>query len=614
MSSPIQVKYDDVIIDPGPMVTVNKEFIYANDSIIGYTYTINLKGYASSINKKFETTNSNLVNTIQSLDDIQNTLHRNGKTLKLYCPDSGTNQLVAHGGILRSFDVEETDNRWTQYARYSAQIEFNSVFFKDQGIAIAFDSQTGSSSTYSLYQGIKSYNDNWSFNTSPETINKSYLVRNYKEDYTQIEVEYTISATGKHFFDTNGNETTRPAYINAKEFVQKKLREQIQTFYDSSPLGYISFSGNSYDSTQSNNLPRLTQSHSVYPIISSHYPILGENIRDNYRIFNETINCSSSESDGSFSATYSCIIRYFPFLNDGIITDKTMMHANHSFDLAFNKVRNFDSNNMTITVNGTITGMLQTNIIAAGLDGNPMLLPPNGPLIFMSPDQMTKYYNALYCFNNYIADATHTDLKDEIKTRFDINHLTLFPGTSQFSPCGGEDLQLKLGEPKTFNVTHNYKDGTINYSAEYDTDRNCAIERGFETLTITEEDPVPIIAEFIVPGRSGGPIIQSLNSYTSKKVSLEFSGTSRKGCDTGTPWAPNFSGTTVCNTDYYVHIPEKVLSLIENTEEYAAILSKTCLLPTSYNTNYNPVDGTYSLNKSYIVCPYNEVAGNECPP
>lgn len=601
MPSPVQIFYDERQIVPAPTMSISKEFIYSNDNIIGYTYVFNLQGYASSINTKLNTTISTLQNTVKSLDDIQSTLHRNGKYFRATCPSTGTDIIRAYGGQLRSFDVQETDNKWTQYAKYSAQIEFSRVLFSNgANIDIASDSTTGTNNTTTNdLLKLKSYSDNWNFTVSEEDMYKYYTSENMMEDYTQIQVEYTVNATGKHYYYDESN-TTVPAWVAAKNFVQKKMYDQLSLFYNSSPLGYFAFPNTSYNSNETNGLPALNNTHSYDNVGVSAFPILGQSLRDWYAIFNEKINCSTSETEGTFSATYSCTLRFVNSANNG--GEYTMDYATHSFDVSYDKTRSFEDVTTNITVNGTVTGMLRTNILQVADDGQVFQLPSNGVFLATAIDIGNKYYNALNSFNLQIANGDHSDLQEDFKRRLYINYQTLFPESSD-TPCYNP-LDQKLAEAKSFTVSHNYNEGSLTYTAEYDNERSCAAERGFQTLTITEDDPVPLIAEFVIPGRENGPIIQSLNSYSHKKVTLEFTGTTRKGCDTGTPWAPGFSGSNLCDTSSYVHLPEKVQLMIDQTENFAEC-NKQAMLPTSHNISYNPVNGDYTLTKSYTVCPYN---------
>ena len=136
------------------------------------------------------------------------------------------------------------------------------------------------------------------------------------------------------------------------------------------------------------------------------------------------------------------------------------------------------------------------------------------------------------------------------------------------------------------------------------------MERGFETFTVTESDPVPVYAEFMVPGRSGGPIIQDLNTNKVKHITFDFQGTTRKGCVAGTPFSVDYSGafsgvfSDVCGTQDYVNIPQNVLCMINDTETL-----HPQLIPESYSISYNPIDGSYKLTKSYIVCSSDSLAG-----
>jgi hypothetical protein len=634
--SKILLTYDGVLISPAPLLGVNKEFIYANDAIIGYTYVVTLTGYASSVVSNNNT--SNLLQTVLSLKDIQSAFHKNGKRLLVVCgsEEDQTILIDGHGGQVRSFNVEESDNKWITYAKYTVTLEFSDVYFYGNDNLVEPETEVGPNTLgnnpfYLDLIKLRSYNDNWNFNISEEDM-YSYYSRTINnavniEDYTRINVEYTISANGKHFFDANG--VVKPAWQVAKDFVQKKLYHQIKTFRDTNrgPLGFATFNNTSYDSTdiQDNLSTTLDKSlSSTYDIASapSVLPILGASIANSYKIYNETILCTTSESDGIFTATYKCILKRF--VTNSIFPQNSI----HTFSVSYDQTLDFNDNNRTISVNGTLQGLIPTNILAPTVFNNAVVnsngenfsLPNQGYFLetFHTP-AISKYTYALQDFVTYVAQTlsptnhngfSADDLSDGFKNVLGVNYASLFPNTiaSGTLICeeGNITLSSILGLPQSFNVDHNYGEGSISYAAEYSTERSCAMERGFENFSVTENDGVPNYVEFLIPGRTNGPILQNLNSYKNKRITFEFDGKTKKGCVGGTPFAIGYSGVVDPNdTDNYIEIPQKVLCMIHDTEE-----AHPELIPESYSVGYNPIDGSYKLSKTYMVAPVNNTT--EC--
>ena len=80
-----------------------------------------------------------------------------------------------------------------------------------------------------------------------------------------------------------------------------------------------------------------------------------QDIDNNFQIYNETITCESSESEGSFSATYNAIIKR---KNSG--TESSVLHT---FSRTANTTDDGQNRNVSITVNGNIQGLIETGLI-----------------------------------------------------------------------------------------------------------------------------------------------------------------------------------------------------------------------------------------------------------
>lgn len=652
--SPYALYYDGYRIIPAPTMSIEKTFVYTNDVVSGYTYVINLKGYASAINPQFNYGNndSNIDRTVRSMDRVHTVFHKNGGKFLVQC--NGTTVLEGTGGQLRSFSVSDSENNWINYAPYNVSLEFNDLQIYSQlnnipNIEIAADTVNGvivqgpDITDYSIR--IKEYKDVWSFNTSDEEIHSYYTIIgnnsgnpvSISEDYSTINVEYKIDATGKHFFEPNG--MLIPAWDRAKQFVQEKMAFQIAMFrrdiggvsqtedgrvlsnnlsrtgfpLTDSPRDRINIP---YDST-SIQLPEdlliNAHTHNFFAAAPTNPPLLGNLITQNYGVFNEKIICETSESAGSYSATYSCILKKI------LPNNNFMRNATHTYEITYGETNDFQNSVRNIEINGTIQGLLPTNILRSNgfiQDGTQMYLslPSNGVFLVSSADISSKYYYAWYHFTKDIVNENFSDLKDNFKQALSINYATLFPHTSSNIPCvedenGGGYLQLfqLLAKPRTFSISHDYNGGSVNYAASYDTERSCSADRGFEELTVTEDDSVPILAEFVIPGRSAGPIIQNLETYTNKKITFSFTGVTKKGCIEGNPWQEQWAelnpGKDIFDfVELNVNIPPIVNGIIKTTEKSAADRDRK-LIKTNDSYNYNPIDGSFSVNVSYIICP-----------
>lgn len=628
--STLQLLYDGIMIEPTPQIGIEKEPIYAGDNVIGFTYIVNIKGWASSVHLTDGNTISDITKTFKSLETIQSILQKNGKTLIL--KDCNRNNcLTAYGGHLKNFTVEE--GQWVNYAKYNASLEFTDLFFTDidgnSSYGIDTDTVAVQDTQYALdLLRIRSYTDKWNF-IIPENEAYQYYARIATlneaggpvyavEDYTQINVEYTITAKGKHYYASN--DTTVASWESAKNFVQKKLYDNIVKFR-SADIGVLSgqfLTNGSYTSNDvavGNLNDGLTSSTFVAPVVP---PILDRSITYRFNIFNEVVNCSTSEADGTFTATYSCVLKR---VDPSVASPQNSIHT---FTAVYDQTNDFSSSNRTITINGSVQGMLRTNILSYANDGLTLVLPYYGTFFAVPAEETnSKYGFAWEDFINYIGeydtitDPTNpmiNDLKSNFKNVLSINYASLFPNTSQDSPCvrdkGWNSLYQVLAEPKSFTVSHNYTQGTIDYTATYDTERSCAAERGFQSLTITEDDPVPIYAEHTVVGRTRGPILQNLNTNKAKNITIKFEGVTRKGCVAGHPFTtgytdldPKYQGISaeVCDTDGYVFLPPQVLLIYDQTEQASVILGEP-MIRRSNNVTYNPVDGSYSIDRSYIVC------------
>jgi hypothetical protein len=137
--------------------------------------------------------------------------------------------------------------------------------------------------------------------------------------------------------------------------------------------------------------------------------------------------------------------------------------------------------------------------------------------------------------------------------------------------------------PSSFTLDHNYNEGSISYTANYEKSLATALEKGFSNISIVRRDPVDIIQEFIIPGRIQGPIIQKLNMKTARTVSVTIEGFSpnNKSCDI----------SDICNSIPYFSITNFQTLLAESNS----------WVKTKEDYNVNRLDGSYSISLEYMI-------------
>lgn len=561
-------------LSPCPKFNIETRLQYANDNIIGYDYIITLNGYATAIDiVNDESTNTGLSFVAQRIDELRTIFGVNGGILRI--TDKNDNPLiVAKGGVVRNISFAQSDNFWVNYTPYTVEIVFNEIEYTAcAGLSEPASTETFgcngtskhllSSGIYSdslidldLYK-IESFQDQWSFNLD------NTIYNTYDEFENQhFILEYKINAVGKTYFKDN---KVLPSWEMAKNFCQTKLYNFI-TVLMKGVLNKSNQTGDGCDATK--NLENL------------HLPsnkVTGSGILEldisTYAIFNETVSCETSQTDGSFGLTYSSIVKK---INNS--SELATNEALHTFSI--NKsITNDNANKITtISIQGNIQGLMPGGIINSP---NVIQLPNQGTIfIHNNPTENTetKYNYALTAYNKI---ANSRDLKDEFKEKLGIKN-------SAFGLTYNPDIY-----PKCINhsVSHSYAEGTITYNTEFNS-RMASIESSsIRNVVITQNDPTPRIAEFVIPGRSFGPIIQRVGSDEPRTISIRMEGVNS---DLKCCFSPDLIINEIYNSGIHRYLPpdlpsEQITNLILTQDTY----------------NANPLDGSFSVQREYICCDAN---------
>lgn len=558
---------DSFRLSPVPMISISTEFLYANDSIIGYIYKITLDGYCSNfrqLNHGEDLTSpdyysKNIEKVLGNIELIRKLLSRNGSNLTIQTED-GSTMIKAKGGTLRSLSFDETENAWSVYAKYSAQIDFNEVEFLGSSISCGSADFDGASKNSSLIDidshKIKSFTDGWNFSISETSYDYVRNIDNGSDlgiHNMTISASYNIDVTGSNYYIAD---KVVPAHEQARLFAQKRLYDRVTELVSG---------GNS-------QIFKVTTGVSAPPCGSDTLNTIhqaGNGILGNitYLPYNESVTCSISESDGTFSANYSCTLK-----SNASGMSYSSGNVIHTINKSRTRTREQNNKNTySISVDGTIQGLVLGGLIYSG--GN-FALPSNGSILIKASDSINKYSPAAAFYSTI---ASEQDLNDNLKQALGITYDSLNIINSN---CSSTTPLPPTPRPSSFNLTRNYMDGTISYNAEYT--KNCVRDtESIQSVSITTENPVPVLADFTVP--NFGTIIQDIKTFTAKKINISIEGKKNRDC------CLNINDIILdigCNTGVVlppgVNLPDPNLYIL-----------------TQKQRTDNKTEGTYSINLSY---------------
>lgn len=544
--------YDNTQIEPIPTISITQTNDYANDSIIGYNHSVSINGYITE-----QENNSGFIGILSGMEKIRALFSKNGSTLKITETKNNITSdiLKLNGGILKSIDFPENSNNWSKYIEYSATIEFNEFSLLNDNILCTSGIINNNSISNNLINinkyKIQEFTDGWTFSLEDDSMN--YVLKSDNNTTmsifnTFINASYNINVTGKNYFDNNGK--LLPAWVQAKNFAQERLYNQVNNL--ASGL----------------NLSGDTNCDVMYPLSGIYADgnnglmkdiMFNSTVNQRYNIYNETIECSTSESNGTFTLTYNSKIKKNN--NDNLTSNDTI----HTFTKEISSA--------SITINGTIEGLCAGGIVNSS--GNFKL--PNSGYLFIGPSYKSKFDSANNLLINKILNTNQDDLSANFKIALDINKNTLFLATNN---CVSDMI------PSSFNLTKNYMNGNITYSVEYSSDRNCYFagtnDQTISKTNIDVELPTKVFAEFTIPG--GNYILQDINTVTAKRITIDSEGRyKRNGCS---------------------NLNSILVDIMLNP---MMLLPSGVLLPnnsgstlTNKSFTYNPIDGSYRIGLSYI--------------
>lgn len=569
---------------PSPNINLTIETFYANESIIGYTYNVTLTGYAAAKQSRNESHDDSFGYVVGSIAKIQNIFDNVGNGGKLVITQGGTEAIVFKGGKIKSINFAPSNNQWVRYSEYTIEIEFNDAklfgcnYSTDKGcFSTLFDGNNSIGGLNTVHAQlvdhgasaptgfkIKSFNDKWSMDLQDEIYDWALVDDSLELNSKRYNVSYTISAVGQHYWDDTGK--LFPAWKQAKAFCQDRLVKQINGLYTNMAMHYagpeMEFCGSSED---------VTSIHSV--TTPSIHTTVGA-----YNIFDEKITFGPSESDGGFEISYTSVLKR---AKDNCISHS---EATHTLNITRGGTKEFGKPQArSATLSGTIQGLLrysnEGSIIWPNAEG--FMIPDSpGSMVFLPPrsDVKYKWAKAKELLDRFLDECSGrivcSELAAIVTKCLTSSCYHIYPGQE----CADtEEVDLANMLPNNFTITHNYGQGSIDYSVEFSPE-----SRARCNVTISTEEPVPITAEFTIPGK--GIYYQPLGGCTAKKWTINAEGI------TGCPVQCDALGSgaiSICNSPTI------------GCENYMPDDSEGTYLLQSKQKTYNPIDGSFSYNATY---------------
>jgi hypothetical protein len=581
-------------IRPAPQVSISTDYKYSGDNAIGAKYSINLDGIivdrfiveGSVVDQK---KGKNPLGVLDLIHKLRAKLNYQGGAIFITDEEYNT-ILIARGGSLKNFSVNNSTDNWSTSAPYSATIEFQELDFQTAGSNSLFmDEESLSTALINANKyKINSFSDNWSFDFDEEIYSDMFLtdteysgeVGNLNTSNLAFNVSYDIEAVGAKFYNSSGE--LIPEWESAKDFCQKRLSEQITRLIEN-------VLGIDLGHTQCSSTKKLEDIYSD----GDDGTIIGNASFGSFNVYNEEINCSTSESNGSFKAQYKCYIRL----------GNTNFLARHKItkDIAYENKTDYNINK-TYSIKGSIEGLVLGGL-SKNLNGI-INLPASGSFMVSNPsgnyNSNPKYDNALNAAS-YIINPNFTDLSDNMKDELGITHSNLMMG-DESSFCGNNPSSYPL--PTNFTVVNDYNAGTINYTANFDSSISCG--GNYSNISMSINSPVLVTATFLFPNgdfitpnnpQGVGCLIQSLGTYTKATMDINISGRDNnlKLCCNPSHEAAiaDINALLTNGRNDQIIYPQELLDKLPSLDN--AILTKE-------TKNVNIYTGEYSYNLSYILC------------
>lgn len=588
---------------PAPLISIAYVPYFAGDNVIGYEYNVTITGYATCPEPKptaAENAKQVMIRTRELLEQIFNkngaVLLVQGRTANGGFDGDATELLRAVGSQIKSISLEPNDNLWTNYVNYTVELTFNEIAFHtpcEQGdtppdvdlcpnIVVTnypnnyWEDLNGNDLNAIAVHRIKSFSDTWDFNID----DKNYDALGSAIHNERFNISYTITAEGMNRFTGTNTHNSNfnvliPAWEQAKDFCQRRLYEQLRRLNSGLRIhsSRASFSLDGTDPAANAN-PEV-----AFTDITSNDNGIYSFPRSVFKVYNEQVDMTASESAGSYTINYTAIVKKFQTDPGGLNLpeDKDVIHT-------VNPSKKFtdDGNirNISLSIDGKIEGLLDSQLVNNPVDYKfqafkEMLVAIN--TTGTKYDKAKDYYNLIVRNNS---DFTR-DFKDYLGITFELFEVS---SSDALGPI-----------PSSFNVIHNYSEGTIEYSASFESSRICAGYSNYTNIEVLLTDKIEQVAEIVIPGRTApGTLVQRLNTYSPRTITLNITGRTNKDCC----WDIASYANGVCDVPFVTtfHPRSSPNFGLDNILPPRAMVNA---ILTSDSNSLDPLTGAFSVTREY---------------
>lgn len=565
---------DSFCLEPAPYFNIQTNYNYAGDNIIGYNYTFNLEGtiVPTGIDGGYY---RSMEKNVEFLEKNKRILNYFGGTF--YVTDDEYNTLLkAKGGRLENINYNNSTNNWAGSIPYTATLQFQDMVMGNHSLDCSDSLIDNNSIITNLVDinkyKIKSFEDSWNFDFSDDIYTDIVTLDDGTTelitDNLSFQITYNIQAAGTNFFieAEDGTETLVPTWESAKLFCQDRLYRQVTSLVS----GVLNL-------TADINCDSNTQQSNLFPLPANSGAFFTNSGR--FNVYNETINCASSESDGSFSAQYTALVKRGNSL------------AKHTFQKTIQDDRPVTpiAPRRIIEIQGNIEGLALGGLVYTPTSS--FRLPQTGYLVIAGSPTFSngpKYDNAIN-FGSFYFNTGETDLSDAYKALLNITVAALID-TDAVDCAPLSDTP----EAASFSIEKNPFDGTINYTASYNDSK--VVGGNYSNITIDVQRQTPVVASFTIPNGADvtdrnpngiGTVIQAIGTYTGNIMNISITGRDSKLC-CQTP-ASISAYLNNSNTDFV--IPNDI-----------TLPSSSDSILTEKSKNVNLTTGEYTIKLTYNLC------------
>lgn len=546
------LSYNGFKIIPAPLVTINKTYRKDKDSgNFGTSYNITLNGtllsfmgspsgHYSSLNSAFwnlggyppdepvQGNNEDFNSILRKQEAIRHLFREDGKSLE-WQPSNGQ-PVVKCNPRVQSINFEEGRGQWSQGCDYTIQLEADWIYING----------TTDIEDVTAQDLIESLTETWAFE---EVVGRQEFDPLPGTDGQTYRVSHNISARGILGYDENGVLlNNKPAWEHARDAVNLRVSGVVDSNIIYTILGASGWFGGEYVKN-----PSVDKKEGSFSVVETW--LLKETL-DAFIEKNFSVDYNGDTNE--YSVRYTGIIRGFA-LNQHVGSKEAMDNAK-TFIPSDASAR--------LEASGSIGSLIGSGIVPE--------FPSTKNFVLNNQDSTINF-----SFEWSTASTESTTNEFEATTGFEVENgiytLALTQQIVGHDPNIDTRLILTksalLSDPAAFvkaielvngilasgvvssvirskNTVINDRRGTVRGSWSWDSSSN---NNGIE-ITIRTELPSDVFASIAIPGRSGGPVIQDMNTSTSETINVTVVGVNQ----TTKPDGRALADAEITNVDNYL--------------------------------------------------------------